>query len=172
MSDFTRPHVLIVTDDCPPEADLEATGLFGAVDSFDHSSGTPTLLQLQAYDAVFAFSNDTPMSPIDLGDVLADYSDLGGCVSLATYGFSAQWAIGGRIMTAGYAPFLHTATENLAEPDGGFVRLHPDDAVFAGLTIEVISTSGLDILSVLALIFLALIAIPVIGGLFSQPPDE
>ena len=44
--------------------------------------------------------------------------------------------------------------------------------LFAGLTIEVISTSGLDILSVLALIFLALIAIPVIGGLFSQPPDE
>ena len=44
--------------------------------------------------------------------------------------------------------------------------------LFAGLTIEVISTSGLDILSLLALIFLALIAIPVIGGLFSQPPDE
>jgi hypothetical protein len=44
--------------------------------------------------------------------------------------------------------------------------------LFAGLTIEVISTSGLDILSLLALIFLALIAIPVIGGLFSQPPDD
>jgi hypothetical protein len=44
--------------------------------------------------------------------------------------------------------------------------------LFAGLTIEVISTSGLDILSLVALIFLALIAIPVIGGLFSQPPDE
>jgi hypothetical protein len=44
--------------------------------------------------------------------------------------------------------------------------------LFAGLTIEVISTSGLDILSLVALIFLALIAIPVIGGLFSQPPDD
>ena len=44
--------------------------------------------------------------------------------------------------------------------------------MFAGLTIEVISTSGFDILSAVALFFLALIAIPVIGGLFSRPPDD
>ncbi|HZO60053.1 MAG TPA: hypothetical protein VFB51_10200 [Solirubrobacterales bacterium] len=45
-------------------------------------------------------------------------------------------------------------------------------ALFAGLTIEVIATSGFDILSAVALFILALIAIPVIGGLFSQPPDD
>jgi len=44
--------------------------------------------------------------------------------------------------------------------------------LFAGLTIEVISTSGFDILTVLSLFFLALIAIPVIGGLFKTPPDD
>jgi hypothetical protein len=44
--------------------------------------------------------------------------------------------------------------------------------LFAGLTIEVISTSGFDILTVVALLFLALIAIPVIGGLFNSPPDD
>jgi hypothetical protein len=44
--------------------------------------------------------------------------------------------------------------------------------LFAGLTIEVISTSGFDILTVLSLFFLALIAIPVIGGLFNSPPDD
>ena len=44
--------------------------------------------------------------------------------------------------------------------------------LFAGLTIEVISTSGFDILSGLALFFLALIAIPVIGGLLKPPPDD
>jgi hypothetical protein len=43
--------------------------------------------------------------------------------------------------------------------------------LFAGLTIEVIASSGLDILSVIALLFLALIAIPVIGGMFRSPPD-
>jgi hypothetical protein len=48
----------------------------------------------------------------------------------------------------------------------GFVVL------FAGLTIEVISTSGFDILSVISLLILVLIAIPVIGSLFNQPPDE
>ncbi len=44
--------------------------------------------------------------------------------------------------------------------------------LFAGLTIGVISTSGFDILTVLSLFFLALIAIPVIGGLFNSPPDD
>ena len=44
--------------------------------------------------------------------------------------------------------------------------------LFAGLTIEVISTSGFDILSIIALFFLALIAIPVIGGLLNPPPDD
>jgi hypothetical protein len=44
--------------------------------------------------------------------------------------------------------------------------------LFAGLTIDVISTSGFDILTVLSLFFLALIAIPVIGGLFNSPPDD
>ena len=45
-------------------------------------------------------------------------------------------------------------------------------ALFAGLTIEVIATSGFDILTAVALFFLALIAIPVIGGLFHTPPDD
>ena len=44
--------------------------------------------------------------------------------------------------------------------------------LFAGLTIEVISTSGFDILSGAALFLLALLAIPVIGGLFNPPPDD
>lgn len=44
--------------------------------------------------------------------------------------------------------------------------------LFAGLTIEVISTSGFDILSGVSLLILALLAIPVIGGLLNQPPDE
>jgi hypothetical protein len=44
--------------------------------------------------------------------------------------------------------------------------------LFAGLTIEVIATSGFDILTGIALFFLALLAIPVIGGLFNPPPDD
>ena len=44
--------------------------------------------------------------------------------------------------------------------------------MFAGLTIEVIATSGLDILSAISLLIVVLLAIPVIGGLFNPPPDD
>ena len=44
--------------------------------------------------------------------------------------------------------------------------------LFAGMTLEVISRTGFDVLTGLALFFIALIAIPLIGGLFNTPPDE
>jgi hypothetical protein len=44
--------------------------------------------------------------------------------------------------------------------------------LFASLTISVIAQSGLDPLSALALFFLVVIAVPVIGSLFNLPPDD
>jgi hypothetical protein len=44
--------------------------------------------------------------------------------------------------------------------------------LFAGMTFEVISRTGFDVLTGLALFFIALIAIPLIGGLFNTPPDD
>jgi len=44
--------------------------------------------------------------------------------------------------------------------------------LFASLTIAVVAKSGLDPLSAIALFFLAVIAIPVIGALLHTPPDE
>jgi hypothetical protein len=44
--------------------------------------------------------------------------------------------------------------------------------LFAAMTFEVISRTGFDVLTGLALFFIALIAIPLIGGLFRTPPDE
>lgn len=44
--------------------------------------------------------------------------------------------------------------------------------LFAAMTIEVIARSGFTVLTALALFFIALIAIPLIGGLFSSPPDD
>jgi hypothetical protein len=44
--------------------------------------------------------------------------------------------------------------------------------LFASLTISVIASSGLDVLSLLALFFLVVIAVPVIGGLLKPPPDQ
>jgi hypothetical protein len=44
--------------------------------------------------------------------------------------------------------------------------------LFAGMTIEVISRSGFDVLTGVALFFIVLIAIPLIGGLLGTPPDD
>jgi hypothetical protein len=44
--------------------------------------------------------------------------------------------------------------------------------LFAGMTFEVISRTGFDVLTGLALFFIVLIAIPLIGGLFNTPPDD
>jgi hypothetical protein len=44
--------------------------------------------------------------------------------------------------------------------------------LFAAMTFEVISRTGLDILSGLALFFIALMALPLIAGLLGSPPDD
>ena len=44
--------------------------------------------------------------------------------------------------------------------------------VFAAMTLEVISRTGFDVLSWMALFFIIVIAIPLIGGLLGSPPDD
>jgi hypothetical protein len=44
--------------------------------------------------------------------------------------------------------------------------------LFAAMTIEVISRTGFDVLTGVALFFIVLIAIPLIGGLLNKPPDD
>ncbi|MHC4867976.1 MAG: DUF7901 domain-containing protein, partial [Planctomycetota bacterium] len=66
------------------QAKLLATGQFGTVDIFDVGAitgSTPTLAQLQAYDAALVYS-DNPMYADSnaLGNVMADYVDSGGGV--------------------------------------------------------------------------------------------
>jgi hypothetical protein len=40
------------------------------------------------------------------------------------------------------------------------------------MTIEVISRTGFDVLTAVALFFIAVMAIPLIGGLLGRPPDD
>lgn len=54
----------------------------------------------------------------------------------------------------------------------GLVAVLAFIVLFASLTISVIASTGLDVLSVIALFFLVVIAVPVIGGLLRPPPDE
>jgi PKD repeat protein/subtilisin family serine protease len=101
------PDVLLVCADggtCEPlRAQLIAFGNLGAVDEFYGDSGTPTLAQLQAYDAVVTWTDYQYADPTGMGNVLADYVDVGGRVipmmfSMGTHG----WQMGGRFMSEGY----------------------------------------------------------------------
>jgi hypothetical protein len=55
---------------------------------------------------------------------------------------------------------------------GALVAVLAFIVLFASLTISVIASTGLDVLSVLALFFLVVISVPVIGGLLKPPPDD
>lgn len=71
------------------------------------SPATPTLAQLQQYDAVLNWSNFNFAAPGPLGDVLADYVDQGGGVVQAVFAFSpGTWTrLGGRWRTGTYGAF-------------------------------------------------------------------
>ncbi len=109
------PEVALVSDDAPTvyASDvvdkLMASGHFARVDTIDAAYSTPSLFQLQGYDALLVYSGvfsgfaDTN----NLGDVLADYVDQGG--GLVTAGGAIirdpalpQYALKGRYITGQY----------------------------------------------------------------------
>jgi hypothetical protein len=82
------------------------------IDMVDVRTSTPSLATLLNYDTVLVWSDSTFFNPVALGDVLADYVDLGGGVVLATFSwYGPSWDLEGRMMTD-YSPFL-PATSNL-----------------------------------------------------------
>jgi len=89
-----------------------SAGSLGAVSGHRLCTGelpcefTPNLSQLQAYAAVLVYSDHSFYQRDALGDVLADYVDAGGTVTLVSNGFSdlTTFAIGGRFLTGGYMP--------------------------------------------------------------------
>jgi hypothetical protein len=68
-----------------PQMRIMASGYFGQVDIIDAAAVTPTLAQLQMYDAVLVWTNTNLQNSVALGDVLADYVDAGGGVVLAVF---------------------------------------------------------------------------------------
>jgi hypothetical protein len=85
------PNVLIAGSPGNPdwlldvEAQLEGTGNFSGVDTFLTSGGTPTLVELQSYDAVYLFTDAGAVDPVAFGNVLEQYIDGGGAVLDATF---------------------------------------------------------------------------------------
>ncbi|MHC4498232.1 MAG: hypothetical protein ACYS21_03855, partial [Planctomycetota bacterium] len=128
------PSVLVVAcDDDPPTAELTATGRFSAVDYFYARYTTPSLATLVPYDAILAYTNFYPDNATLLGNVLADYVDAGGRVSISTYSFSTPWEMKGRIMTAGYSPLTNSGTNG--NVSGNLVATIPDP-IFDGIDLS------------------------------------
>lgn len=117
---------------------LLATTRFAAVDIINVSSsgtGTPTLNQLLAYDALLCWTNVAPASNVAWGNVLADYVDAGGGVVVAVFANSINSTtlnIDGRWQT-GYEVILdRTGTTTGVSGLGTVVQ--PSHPVMAGVT--------------------------------------
>lgn len=115
---------------------LAATNLFSKVDVIDTSSSTPALTALSGYTDVLAWTNSTPSDGTALGNVLADFYDLGGKhLTIGTFAFSNTiTGISGRIMTGSYVGLLNANT--YANPSGNLVAVAPTDTVFSGITLS------------------------------------
>lgn len=115
-----------------PVTELMATGRFTSIVQFDENSSLPTVGDLSGFDAVLAYTNSSPNDPTAMGDLLADYFDLGGKrLVVATYAMSSPWGVSGRIMTGDYGALLDSGSNG--DPGTTFNILVPADPIFAGI---------------------------------------
>ncbi len=124
------------------EAKLDDTGLVAA-DTFLTSTGTPTLAELQSYDAVLIFTDAGAADPIGFGDNLAQYIEGGGAVVDAT--FTANVPITGGFTT--YALYSDSGQSNGTNLGLGTINdpTHPilaDVTSFDGGTASFHNTGG------------------------------
>jgi len=97
-----------------------------AVDLFDAFSGTPTLAQLTPYNIVVAFSNNAYNDAVGMGNVLADYADIGGIVVGLNFDwFGPPFGLAGRWITGGYTPFNTGPTNFATSCLGTYDTSHP-----------------------------------------------
>ena len=73
------------------------------VDFIDVMSSTPALQDLLTYNVVLVWSNYQFADATSLGNVLADFADIGGAVVTAEFSHYDGWALSGRYMTD-YSP--------------------------------------------------------------------
>lgn len=122
-----------------PQTKLLATSLFSVVDIINVTAaggGTPTLAQLQQYDALMVWTNSTPADNVAWGNVLADYVDAGGGVVVTVYANSTTTAgrnIAGRWQT-GYEVIMDQSG-NASGAGGALGTVHvPGHPVMNGVT--------------------------------------
>ena len=108
--------VLLLGEDCGSVspvaqimADMSKWGGFALGSTLNYivvTDSVPPLSVLRMYDALLLWTNCQPNYPDSLGNVLADYVDAGGAMAICTYATHTMYGVTGRIMTAGYSPFV------------------------------------------------------------------
>jgi|GEM_PF-4326950 len=138
----TLPRVLICgaepSDNHASLADiqekLEATGQFSEVGVMNVNAWerTPTLAELQAYDAVMVYSNSY-YDEAAMGDVMADYVDGGGGVVCTMFEVGGTTQMEGRWATNGYYAISRGTVKSGTRTYLGTV-LEPDHLIMQGVT--------------------------------------
>ena len=126
------PDILLVsadfdTDgDSPIQAILQAYGDLGNVDLFDARYAIPTLSLLKEYDVVLTWCNYAYIDPVAVGDVLAEYVDMGGKVINLTWSMGmAGNELAGRFITQNYTAMKGTNYTSLTECLGSYNTSSP-----------------------------------------------
>jgi hypothetical protein len=128
---YAVPSASYATD---VQAKLQSFGVFPVVDLFNAQLATPTLSQLVAYDVLLVFSDSQFQNPVGLGNVIADYYDLGGRVVTAPFSQCSSIALAGRWAdpAQGYA-FIATAGQTQPSDSLGTV-LEPSSPLMTGVS--------------------------------------
>lgn len=113
------------------QAKLQATGQFDVVDIYNISAGTPTLTDLQAYDAVLTFTDGSASNSVLMGDNLAAYIDGGGGVVNCVFA-NASVPIDGNFNTSTYQVVVPSGQNQNTQLTLGTV-LDPSHPVMQGV---------------------------------------
>ena len=78
---------------------------FEVVDAIDITNNVPSLAILRNYHTVVTANHCELLSPIALGNRLAEYVDSGGSVVMTVAGYARPYHVRGRFLNEGYIPF-------------------------------------------------------------------
>ncbi len=101
--------------------------------TYDAEDSTPTLQDLEGYETVLVWNQLPYSDKVALGDVLADYSDLGGGVTLMVGSWNSQWRLEGRFMTEAYGSIPFGAYSPYSSGYLGTVH-NPTHPIMGGVT--------------------------------------
>jgi subtilisin family serine protease len=103
---------------------LLASGEIESADFIDAQNQTPNLEDLEPYDAVVTWSNYQYQDATGIGNVLADYIDLGKGVVVLEFSFYDGWAMQGRFMSE-YSPYAQASSGYVDVSLGDYDEGHP-----------------------------------------------